>query len=154
MLNHSLVVCCSRNFSKLNSAPSSICTKIVNGYCSRVEKDRVCTCLMGNVLLITWKSFTNARCYRSPVAHICLSLYTNHNAVVVLITVFTNRDSEYSLSIPFLLRHDRFYTFPGTDRHCCKRGLVGYNSQTYAPGPDVCTGEVDLRLRPPDTPTY
>ena len=42
--------------------------RFVNGYCSRVGGKvrgcaKLCTCLMGNVWLITWRSFADHACY-------------------------------------------------------------------------------------------
>ena len=42
----------------------------MNGYCSRVGGKvrgwaKLCTCLMGNAWLITWRSFANLACYIS-----------------------------------------------------------------------------------------
>ena len=53
----------------INTMKNSIRRKISNGYCSRVGGEvrgwaKVCTCLMGNVWLITWRSFANLACYQ------------------------------------------------------------------------------------------
>ena len=53
----------------INTTKNSIRRKISNGYCSRVGGGvrgwaKVRTCLMGNVWLITWRSFPNLACYQ------------------------------------------------------------------------------------------
>ena len=53
---------------ELHAVDRSYVARFANGYCSRVGGKvggwaKLCTCLMGNALLITWRSFANPACY-------------------------------------------------------------------------------------------